>query len=211
MDLQLPRAARLLSGTATPIYVVDPTTGLPIYTAATPVRVGALSGVIRNSSSSLYGFTVLNTNAAARFLQFYNKSTAGVPGTDTPIFTVPLGPGGSITVNLTSIIQFTTGCSYAVTTDWAGTTAGGGGTTSSAASSRLIPHSERSPLLPQRGTSFRPVLDPSQSHDGASLIQGFPDHHHAILAGHPAWRLPQVLLVRLDARARAPEPDTHPT
>jgi len=127
MELQLPRTNRLVSGTATPIFIVDPNTGLPLLTVATPVRVGNASGVIRNSTNSLYGLVLLNTNAAARFLQLYNKSSAGVPGTDTPVVTIPLAPNGTFALNLTSVLTFSTGCSYAVTTDYAGTTAGAAG------------------------------------------------------------------------------------
>lgn len=43
----------------------------------------------------MVGGTVANTSASWRYLKFYSKNAAPVPGTDVPIFTVPLAPGST--------------------------------------------------------------------------------------------------------------------
>lgn len=89
--------------------------------------VGAASGATKASAGRLYGWTLLNTNAAARYLQLYNKATAGVPGTDTPVATIPLGASGNSN-NFNDIgASHATGIAWAITTDAAGTTAGASG------------------------------------------------------------------------------------
>lgn len=89
---------------------------------ATNFRINAASGVIRNAAASLYDISLFNTNAAARYLQLYNKASAGIPGTDTPVRTIGLGPGQSISLATTVGIAFSTGIGYAITSDAAGAT-----------------------------------------------------------------------------------------
>ena len=84
------------------------------------------SGVIKASTASLKALVLQNVNAAARYLQIYNKATAGIPGTDTPVLTVPMAATSN--VNLTGLSMYLgLGVSWAVTTDFAGATAGASG------------------------------------------------------------------------------------
>ena len=100
-------------------------------TGVTALRVttGA-SGVIKASAGKLYGSaSIVNALASARYLQIYNKTTAGVPGTDTPAMTIALAASAILSPTLFSDIgvNFATGISWAITTDFAGATAGASG------------------------------------------------------------------------------------
>ncbi|CAB4120946.1 hypothetical protein UFOVP4_24 [uncultured Caudovirales phage] len=102
-----------------------------VNTNVTPLLASKInttaSGVIKASAARYYGCLVLNTSAAIKYLQLYAKATAGIPGTDTPVITIPLAANGVIAEN-TAIGTFTaTGLSWAITTDAVGTTAGTAG------------------------------------------------------------------------------------
>ena len=93
------------------------------------VATGA-SGVIKASAGKLYGSaSIVNAQASARYLQIYNKATAGVPGTDTPAMTIALAASAILPPTLFSDtgVNFATGISWAITTDFAGATAGASG------------------------------------------------------------------------------------
>lgn len=85
------------------------------------------SGVIKASAGKITNYVVLNTNAATRYLQFYDKATAGVPGTDTPIYTVAIAPSKTVDPGQSTSIPGAAGLSWAVTTDAAGATLGSSG------------------------------------------------------------------------------------
>lgn len=97
------------------------------YTVAKPVTTGGLSvsrliaatsGVIKASAGQLYTGLFTNSNAAIRYLQIYNKATAGTLSTDTPVITVPLPPNVSVMIDFSAIGgAFATGISWQFTTD----------------------------------------------------------------------------------------------
>ena len=103
--------------------VIPAATSANTITSLTVTRItSGTSGAIKASAGRFYGADVLNTQTTARFLQIYNKTTAGVPGTDTPLITIPIpasGIGGRI--NDFGVYQ-ATGISWAITTDAAGAT-----------------------------------------------------------------------------------------
>lgn len=86
--------------------------------------IGAASGVVKASGGRNFGWSLQNTQAAVRYMQFYNKTTAGVPGTDTPFYTVPMAASQVDTAFFDIGISSATGISWAVTTDVAGATVG---------------------------------------------------------------------------------------
>ncbi len=64
--------------------------------------------------------TVTNTNAAVRYLKIYNKASAPIVGTDTPVlvFAIPAattGAGSNIPIGVPGI-KFVTGIAFALTT-----------------------------------------------------------------------------------------------
>lgn len=92
-------------------------TGTVAISQTTP---GTTNGVavkqIGSTTASTGQFT--NTNAAIRYLQIYNKATAGTLSTDTPALTIPLPPNVPVPVNFTDIGgAFATGISWQFTTD----------------------------------------------------------------------------------------------
>jgi hypothetical protein len=96
--------------------------------ALTPTRiVTATSGVAKATAGRVYSSTFANTTAALRYMQLYNKATAGVPGTDTPLVMIPISPNNSIEWSPDAGVAFTTGIAWAITTDAAGATAATGG------------------------------------------------------------------------------------
>lgn len=60
----------------------------------------------------------LNTNAAVRYIHLYDKATAPIPGTDTPIVTIALPPSnGGRETSIPIGIKCTLGIGFALTTD----------------------------------------------------------------------------------------------
>lgn len=95
-------------------------TNLPATSGGTTTirLVGATNGVIKASAGQLYGGTLLNSNAAVRYLQVYNKTTAGTLSTDTPAITIPLQPNVPTSFTFADLGGvFTTGISWQFTTD----------------------------------------------------------------------------------------------
>lgn len=89
------------------------------------VASSAASGnpaVGKGSAGDVIGWQGQN-GAAVTFLQIYNKATAPVIGTDTPVLTIPIA-ANAIFQNppLTMPLYLGTGIAYAFTTDAAGTT-----------------------------------------------------------------------------------------
>lgn len=72
---------------------------------------------IKASAGRLYGGTLTNHNAAARYVHFYNKASAAVVGTDTPVATIGLAPNATVNFGDALGMAFATGISWAVTTD----------------------------------------------------------------------------------------------
>ena len=77
------------------------------------------------SAGLLYGFSISNTNAAARYVHFYNKATAPVVGTDVPVATVQV-PGNGVVIR-----AFPVGATYGTGIGF-GTSTGAGDTDSGA-------------------------------------------------------------------------------
>jgi len=60
-------------------------------------------GNIKSSAGRVYAYDFENTNAAKRYLQIYDKATAPVIGSDTPVYTVAIPPTSSRSFELGSI------------------------------------------------------------------------------------------------------------
>lgn len=98
------------------------------YVVLKPFTSGGLSaarvnsgttGTVKASAGQLYHMTVINTNAAVRYLHLYNKASAPTLSTDTPIYTIPIAGGSNgREVDLSEYgLQFTTGIAWSYTTD----------------------------------------------------------------------------------------------
>lgn len=111
-----PIPAAQISGT-------QPISGTATVTPATPTAYNLSSAATTNavavkaSAGTVYGITVSNANAAARYLKLYNKATAPTVGTDIPILTVPIPATGLASVNFGALgHRLTTGIGIALTT-----------------------------------------------------------------------------------------------
>lgn len=71
---------------------------------------------VKNAAGTIYNLTVSNVSAAIKYVKLYNKASAPVPGTDTPILVIPV-PATSVLVLPISAqgMRFSTGISYAIT------------------------------------------------------------------------------------------------
>lgn len=82
---------------------------------------------VKAAAANLYSAVLLNTNAAIRYFQIYNKSTAPVLGTDTPVLTIALPPNVPVILPNTPMgSTFNLGFGWAVTTDDIAIPAAGG-------------------------------------------------------------------------------------
>lgn len=142
MPLMRWRVSNYISGTTTLavgmkrdsfVNVVDANIGAGTVTAnEKPTTTGGLtpfkiatgaSGAGKSGAAQLYAYDFLNATASVRYMQFYNKTSAGIPGTDTAIYTVPLAANGRSFLSPPSGVTIgSTGCSWAITTDAAGAT-----------------------------------------------------------------------------------------
>ena len=87
----------------------------------------AASGFFKASAGRVFGWTLLNTNVAVRYLQIYAKASAGIPGTDTPAYTIPIGASGRTDFIGDIGNGQNAGVAWAITTDALGATIGAAG------------------------------------------------------------------------------------
>lgn len=76
------------------------------------------AAVIKGSAGQLYAIQITNLGAAARHIKLYNKATAPVVGTDTPVMTLSVPAGQTLSFAAAADIgaQFPTGLGVAATT-----------------------------------------------------------------------------------------------
>jgi hypothetical protein len=67
------------------------------------------------SAATLTGFEIYNSAAAARFVKFFNKSSAPSMGTDTPLRTVQIPATSAVRIELVRGKKFTAGLWVSVT------------------------------------------------------------------------------------------------
>jgi hypothetical protein len=58
---------------------------------------------------------IVNTTAAIYYLKFYNKATAPIPGTDVPLWTMPVPPSSPMVVSIDDGLQFNLGLGFCLT------------------------------------------------------------------------------------------------
>lgn len=107
--------AGAISGTTMLVQGVPGTTnGLTIYRKLSAATTNGAN--VKASAGQLYGWYLYNANAATRYVKLYN--TAGTPsvGTDTPVMTLPIPPGGAANVLAEVGMPFATGIGIGITT-----------------------------------------------------------------------------------------------
>ena len=116
----------ILVTVASGIVVESTTQAYSVFMTVTS-SAGVQSTSIKASAGILKGYSIFNTNAAARFFKFYNTASTPAVGTDTPVITLILPgstAGAGAVQTLDKGVNFATGIAMAVT-DAIGTTSTG--------------------------------------------------------------------------------------
>ena len=72
--------------------------------------------LVKASAGRLYKMRGYNTTAGVLYLKLFNKTTAPVPGTDTPVHTEALKPNDYFNLEFGDLgLYFATGIGYAIT------------------------------------------------------------------------------------------------
>jgi hypothetical protein len=72
--------------------------------------------LLKGSAGVLYSISVMNASAAAKYLRIFNKATAPVPGTDTPVIVIEIPAGLSKEIEFGAFGKvFDTGIGLAIT------------------------------------------------------------------------------------------------
>jgi hypothetical protein len=74
--------------------------------------------VVKAAAGQVYGLSLFNTSAAARYVKFYNKATAPTSA-DTPVLRAYLPAGGGAVVPIDIGVAFDAGISFRITTGYA--------------------------------------------------------------------------------------------
>ena len=124
-------AASSSDGTTPVVVYADPTTHRLLAQttiAIAPATSGGLtigrnidvdeSGDLVGAAGAhqLYGWYLFNAASAIRYVKFYDKATAPVVGTDTPVLTIPLPAESGANVEYSVGIPFTLGIGIGATT-----------------------------------------------------------------------------------------------
>jgi hypothetical protein len=71
--------------------------------------------LVKASAARVYGYQFTNLTAATKFVKFFNKATAPVPGTDVPIYIVAIPPNAAISDTDIVPVAFSLGLGYTIT------------------------------------------------------------------------------------------------
>lgn len=114
-----------ITGIDTPITLVagQTTSSNPVgiannLTTTTAVNSAASTNAanVKTSNTNLYSAVAHNTSAATKYIRFYNKGSAPVPGTDTPIVVIAVPASSSKEVIFGAVgMKFASGLGVAIT------------------------------------------------------------------------------------------------
>jgi hypothetical protein len=118
LDVDVTRLSALVAGSAQ-IGSVPLGASATVGTGTVNARVKSAASTnatsVKASAGKLFGVTVYNTTAAAKFLKLYNKASAPTVGTDTPVMTIPVPANGVAGYSNPIGKAFATGIAYAIT------------------------------------------------------------------------------------------------
>lgn len=81
------------------------------------VSAGSINAtVVKASAGRLYSVDFHNFNAAARVIKIYDKATAPVPGSDTPVLVIPLAATAGASRTWPGGLPFANGISFVAVT-----------------------------------------------------------------------------------------------
>jgi hypothetical protein len=115
-------AGSRLQGDASPLPIRIIGSGVVTNAPTTPSTTFINSAATTNATSikasagTAYSIIASNTNAAARYVKFYNLATAPTVGTSTPVFTMAIPTGGTVMFDTGATgMRFSTGIALAIT------------------------------------------------------------------------------------------------
>jgi hypothetical protein len=106
-----------------PVVIASNQTGIPLgitatANGATASRINAAASnnltSVKGSAGQLYTIDVFNAAAYNVFLKLYNKASAPVVASDTPVMTIPIQAGGGYSKTWPMGFPFGTGIAYAI-------------------------------------------------------------------------------------------------
>lgn len=107
-----------VTGAVTVTGSVQPVGGATT-TANTQSRLNAAATtnatLVKASAGNLYNLNMTNNSAATKFVKFFNKATAPVPGTDAPVLVFAIPAGQTVNVVYEVPWRFATGIGFAIT------------------------------------------------------------------------------------------------
>jgi len=91
--------------------------GIPVQTTNYFLSSAASTNAtcLKNSPGTIYSLFIHNNSGSARYLRLYDKASAPVVGTDTPIAIIQVTPSVSKEMCLAHGITFRTGIAFALT------------------------------------------------------------------------------------------------
>ena len=107
-----------------PFLATQPVSGTVTANEGTPVTPSVLFrnstadtnlATIKATAGTLYGITINNANASARFLKLYNKGSNPVLASDTPVLVIPIPANSTAVQGYNFGLRFGTGIAMAIT------------------------------------------------------------------------------------------------
>lgn len=71
--------------------------------------------LVKGSAGQVYGWSLSNASAAAKYVRLFNKATAPTVGTDTPAITIALAAGATVTFSAAAGVAYSLGIGYDIT------------------------------------------------------------------------------------------------
>jgi hypothetical protein len=105
-----------VASTANPFPIKDTPQTSGGYTAARVQSAATTNATsVKVSAAQVYSIAVGNNGASAAYLKLYNKTSAPIVGTDTPVATYLVPVGGNFVTSFRSGKPFAVGIAYAIT------------------------------------------------------------------------------------------------
>lgn len=90
-----------------------------VFTGNTQSRLSSAAStnatLVKNSTGNLYAVTITNTSAAVKYVKWYNKSSAPVVGTDTPVLTFAVPATSTLNFAWPVSWRFSNGIGFGIT------------------------------------------------------------------------------------------------
>lgn len=108
-----PAAGTALSNDVGLQYRTSATGAAAIFKIASAATTNATS--VKASAGRVVGWTLCNTTAAFKFVRFYNKASAPVVGTDSPVKIVGIPPNSTLIKAMEGGVGYSLGIAYSIT------------------------------------------------------------------------------------------------